>query len=254
MSVAAHVIPLEPEESPSSGLRSDQEPTTRAYTHMHARQKDQKQRTDQPRRTSSGTLSPIPSWRTQVEALRIENARLHQLVCQLQPFRAMAYRDPLTGLWNRRYFDERFAEELGRANRAPVRCFTVMAIDINELKRINDRDGHRAGDRAIAWAAGFLRQTFRAHDIVCRTGGDEFYVLFPDIDRAAARAIVRRLKECLAQARRENPAGPGLSVGTATFPGEARTPELLMEIADHAMYTDKREQKAARIPRTRLSA
>jgi PleD family two-component response regulator len=99
--------------------------------------------------------------RTVADLMR-ENANLRRMLAKLQGFRSLAYRDALTGLWNRRYFDERISEELSRAGRDDKRRFSIMAVDVNDLKNINDSEGHAGGDRAIKWVANFLKDTLPA--------------------------------------------------------------------------------------------
>src|SRR5260370_665924 len=109
--------------------------------------------------------------RASIDRLRRKNATLRRTLARLLAFRAMAYRDPLTGLRNRRYFDERLAEEVERAHRNFGGGPSVIAIDINSFKQINDLEGHRAGDEVLKWVAAFLESTTRSYDICCRTGG-----------------------------------------------------------------------------------
>jgi diguanylate cyclase (GGDEF)-like protein len=180
--------------------------------------------------------------RTVAELLR-ENANLRRMLAKLQNFRTLAYRDALTGLWNRRYFDERLNEELSRARRDEQRRFSIMAVDVNDLKRINDGEGHAGGDRAIKWVANFLKDTLRSHDVCCRTGGDEFTVIFPELGASECPPLVARVRQQLEEANRgrENPIG--LSFGTASYPEGGISIRELMDQADSAMYLDKRAQK-----------
>jgi diguanylate cyclase (GGDEF)-like protein len=170
---------------------------------------------------------------------------LRREVAKLQVFRAMAYRDPLTGLWNRRYFEERLAEEQSRSQRAGTgRRFSVLVVDINDFKTINDQHGHPAGDALLKWAGEFLATHLRTHDVPCRTGGDEFAVILPDVSLDDCKRLVARLREqlVLANAGREIPLA--MSLGTATWPEEGGTVAELIAHADEEMYADKRRQKA----------
>src|SRR5215470_7535722 len=118
----------------------------------------------------------------QVVRLSRQNAMLRREVARLQVFRGMAYRDPLTGLWNRRYFEERLKEEASRSERAGSgRRFSVLVVDMNDFKTVNDRYGHQTGDALLKWTGEFLTTHLRTHDVACRTGGDEFTVLLPDV-------------------------------------------------------------------------
>jgi diguanylate cyclase (GGDEF)-like protein len=172
-----------------------------------------------------------------------ENAVLRQRVVELEAFRTLAYRDPLTGLWNRRYFDERMAEELDRARRNPSRRLSVMIIDVNDFKRLNDSLGHAEGDRALSWVASFLKGHLRAHDVCCRIGGDEFAVILPEVGEDGCDTLAGRLRERLAWDGTLPAFAIGLSIGSATLPTSVCTGEELMRAADRAMYRDKQRQK-----------
>lgn len=179
-------------------------------------------------------------------ALARENASLRRELAKLEVFRTLAYRDPLTGLWNRRYLEERLAEELGRASRNPGRTFSVMVVDVNDFKRLNDRYGHATGDRALVWVAEFLRGGVRAHDICCRTGGDEFTLLFPDVGSEGAQHLAGRLRRALDAANAGRRVPVRLAFGLAAYPADAQTVDDLLARADAAMYRDKHREKAGR--------
>ena len=178
-----------------------------------------------------------------VAELARENAALRRRVVELEAFRTLAYRDPLTGLWNRRYFDERIAEELDRARRNPARRLSIMIIDVNDFKRLNDSLGHAEGDRALCWVAAFLKSHLRAHDVCCRVGGDEFAVILPEVGEDGCDTLAARLREKLAWDGTLPAFAIGLSIGTATLPTEVCSGEELMRAADRAMYRDKQRQK-----------
>lgn len=172
-----------------------------------------------------------------------ENAALRRRVVELEAFRTLAYRDPLTGLWNRRYFDERIAEELDRARRNPSRRLSIMIIDVNDFKGLNDTLGHAEGDRALAWVAAFLKSHMRAHDVCCRVGGDEFAVILPEVGEDGCEVLANRLREKVAWDGALPSFALGLSIGSATLPTEACSGEELIRAADRAMYRDKQRQK-----------
>lgn len=211
---------------------------------------------DLPELLASARATPaegVPASCRSREELEEENEALRREIAELQTFRTLAYRDALTGLWNRRYFDERLAEELGRARRSGNAPFSILLIDVNDLKRINDQRGHQAGDEALAAVATFLRATLRAHDVCCRTGGDEFAVLLPGASQRDCAGIVQRLRRELAaaQGRRGTrgtlagaPLPVGLAFGAATCPDQGNTPADMVAHADEVMYRDKRRQKA----------
>ncbi|MEU4154845.1 GGDEF domain-containing protein [Actinoplanes sp. NPDC026670] len=139
--------------------------------------------------------------------------------------------DPLTGCLNRRGFDERMAAELADAERggSPV---TLVLLDLDHFKEVNDTHGHRAGDELLAWTGQELRADLRAHDAVGRQGGDEFAMLLPGTDAADAEGVVERLRERL---RVCSPA----SLGSATFPDDASDLAGLLLVADQRLYRDK---------------
>jgi diguanylate cyclase (GGDEF)-like protein len=189
---------------------------------------------------------PTEDLNAQVLRLARENAALRREVARLHAFRSLAYRDPLTGLWNRRYFEERLAEEESRSRRAGAsRRFSVLVVDINDFKGINDQHGHPVGDQLLKWAGEFLHTHLRTHDVACRTGGDEFAVLLPDVSGEDAARLVARLREQLVVANRAREIPLGMSLGTATWPDVGATRSDLIAHADEEMYADKRRQKAA---------
>jgi diguanylate cyclase (GGDEF)-like protein len=189
---------------------------------------------------------PTEELNAQVLRLSRQNAALRREVAKLQVFRAMAYRDPLTGLWNRRYFEERLNEEHSRSQRAGTsRRFSVLVVDINDFKAINDERGHPVGDMLLKWTGEFLHTHLRTHDVPCRTGGDEFAVLLPDVSSEDAARLVARLREQLAVANGSREIPLGMSLGTATWPDAGATAADLIAHADEEMYADKRRQKAA---------
>jgi diguanylate cyclase (GGDEF)-like protein len=179
-----------------------------------------------------------------MEDLRRENARLRRTVAELETYRALAYRDALTGLWNRRYFEERLGQEISLARRLPTGRFSLLVLDLNDLKRINDHEGHGAGDLAIQRAANFLHSRLREHDVCCRVGGDEFVVILRDLGPSEGAQLCARLRNELvnANAGRETPIS--LSMGVASFPDDSTSAAELCLRADEAMYADKRRQKS----------
>src|SRR5204863_9913598 len=107
----------------------------------------------------------------QLARLTRENATLKRELARLQVYRAMAYRDPLTGLWNRRYFEERLNEEPSRSQRCGLsRRFSVMVLDLNDVKATNDRHGHLVGDSVLKDVGEVLVTHLRHHDVACRSG------------------------------------------------------------------------------------
>jgi diguanylate cyclase (GGDEF)-like protein len=169
-----------------------------------------------------------------VAALR---RRIDRLVLELEH---AALCDPLTGLLNRRGFVPRVTAELELARRED-RTFTVLALDLDGFKDINDTRGHEAGDRALARTADALRSACRASDICCRMGGDEFAVLLPRTDAHGADAARERVRHALTDRDPELVA----SIGAATYPLDGDTVADLLRAADHALYAAKAAVRVA---------
>ena len=180
----------------------------------------------------AGASAEVRAYWQRLEADRLERERL---ISELQE---LSLTDPLTGLGNRRSFITVTGQELklhARTKR-PLHC---VFIDLNDMKGINDRFGHEAGDAALRETADLLRSTFRDSDLIARLGGDEFCVLIADGDPERA---VERLRAALRQ--REPEAGAPypltLSVGLATYdPERHRSVEDLVAAADRKMYEEK---------------
>ena len=193
--------------------------------------------------------SPRDSKTTQLTRLTRENAALKREVARLQVYRAMAYRDPLTALWNRRFFEERLNEELSRSQRAGLgRRFSVMVLDLNDFKATNDQYGHPVGDAVLRDVGEFLVTHLRHHDVACRTGGDEFSVLLPDLSGEDCGHLIDRMRGGLETANASRQIPISLSIGTASWPEGGDTVEALLSRADEAMYADKHRQRGKRVP------
>jgi diguanylate cyclase (GGDEF)-like protein len=178
----------------------------------------------------------------EIRRLEAEIDKLRLELEALSVYRQLAYHDDLTGLRNRRYFEERLAEELSRAARANLPC-TLVVLDVNEFKAINDRYGHAAGDAVLRDVGHMLAANARAVDIACRIGGDEFAIILPMTDAGGAAAA--RMRFAAAQTGIEGPDGRpiSLSFGSATYPDEETTAGGLLDRADGAMYAAKRKSK-----------
>lgn len=150
--------------------------------------------------------------------------------------RHLATHDPLTGLANYRHFSESLESEIHRSHRS-VRPFSVLLLDLDGLKGINDLHGHLVGDHALIRFAEVLRQHCRSTDQAARYGGDEFALLLIESDEAMARQVAARIKECL----RQDTEQPSLavSVGYATHPVDGHTSRLLLSAADRRLYQSK---------------
>jgi diguanylate cyclase (GGDEF)-like protein len=143
---------------------------------------------------------------------------------------ALGSHDPLTGLCNRRVLEQALAEASARACRQG-QPLTLLAVDVDGLKGINDRGGHDAGDAALITVGVALRAASRGSDVVARLGGDEFTVVAADTDMRGARGLAERIRTEL-----EQRAGPRVSIGIA----EGDDPARLRLEADQALYAAKR--------------
>jgi diguanylate cyclase (GGDEF)-like protein len=159
-----------------------------------------------------------------------------------EKLRSQSIRDPLTGLFNRRYMQESLEKEIIRARRKN-RSLSVLFLDIDHFKRYNDTFGHEAGDFVLRSVAELLSSFFRGDDVACRWGGEEFAVILPEAlsEQAAARANSLRseVKKLALQHRGTSLSGVTLSVGVASFPEHGFGSEELLRIADRCLYQSK---------------
>jgi diguanylate cyclase (GGDEF)-like protein len=149
--------------------------------------------------------------------------------------------DPLTGLHNARAFQARLVEEIARARRYR-HALSLLFIDVDGLKGINDRGGHLAGDAALVRVATALREAARGTDLAARWGGDEFALLAPDTTFVAALTLGERIRGLVSESSGDARAAMTVSVGLATTLGEEdSTAEQLRGRADAALYAAKRQ-------------
>jgi diguanylate cyclase (GGDEF)-like protein len=152
----------------------------------------------------------------------------------LEEVRNLAANDPLTGLANRMTFGESLDRELARAQRDGG-SVTLVMLDIDHFKRLNDTRGHQAGDEVLRRVAATLRDQQRAYDTAARYGGEEFVLIAPGLDGGDAPATAERIRESIEQ----NGCNVTASVGVATFPRDAGTADSLIAAADTALYASK---------------
>jgi diguanylate cyclase (GGDEF)-like protein/PAS domain S-box-containing protein len=156
--------------------------------------------------------------------------------------RHLAQHDPLTGLFNRRRFDEELTRQLAHARRYQT-SGALFILDLDNFKQVNDAHGHAAGDQVLNGVATILRTQLRATDVPARLGGDEFAVLLDDADLEGAKRVATKLLNAV----RGNTTTPGaiapirLSVGIALLGPGGPSQEALMQQADHAMYRSKQQ-------------
>jgi diguanylate cyclase len=167
-------------------------------------------------------------------------AQVAELRSTAQRWEVLARTDALTGLANRRAAEERLEQETDRVARY-IRPLALLLADVDGLKQVNDMHGHQAGDQVLRELAARLSKVVRASDLLARWGGDEFVVICPETDAAAAEQVAGKL---VREARAPIDAGDvvvtcGLSVGWATAIAEADA-RRLVRAADKALYRSKR--------------
>jgi diguanylate cyclase (GGDEF)-like protein len=159
--------------------------------------------------------------------------------------------DPLTGLPNSRFMLGYLGRELSRADRLD-RPVSILVLDMDDFKEINDTYGHHVGDRALRAVARSLRDTIRPYDICVRYAGDEFIIVLPDCGRDEAEAkrveLQRAIDGLAFEAAPGQPVRLRLSIGAAVFPEDGSSYEALLAAADGRMYLDKRHRKTSDSP------
>jgi diguanylate cyclase (GGDEF)-like protein len=182
-------------------------------------------------------LFNITSYLILLSATLIDNAHIFRQV------RILAISDSLTGLANYRRMVDVLQSELERSGRTN-RCFSVLLMDLDGLKRINDRYGHLAGSRALCRVASILRLNCRSIDTAARYGGDEFALVLPETKQSAAQQVADRIQHCLST--EEEFPRLSVSIGIATFPQCGATAQQLLEYADRALYEMKEKSETHR--------
>lgn len=156
-----------------------------------------------------------------------------------QVVREQAVSDSLTGLYNRRYFEEYTKKEAMRALRQNQK-FSIIGLDLDHLKKINDKYGHSYGDIAIKTIAEVLKTNARSIDVAARMGGEEFNIILPGVDSEGAMVAAERIRKAIESRQIEKLGHITASIGVATFPDHSDDIDELMEITDQAMYLSKR--------------
>ena len=184
-------------------------------------------------------------------AMALSNLNLREVL------RLQSIRDPLTGLFNRRYMEETFERELGRVqrNRAGL---TVIMFDVDHFKKYNDSFGHHAGDAVLSQLGAFLKKNVRTEDIPCRYGGEEFILIMPGLSAEGALRRAEAVRKGIADMTIEHKGQPlnciTVSMGVAAFPTHGETAKAIIQAADEALYRAKRNGRnrsfmASNIPR-----
>jgi diguanylate cyclase (GGDEF)-like protein len=169
-------------------------------------------------------------------ALSLANLKLHETL------RSQSIRDPLTGLFNRRYMEESLEREMRRASRGrhPV---GIIMLDLDHFKQFNDTFGHDAGDTVLREVGAILQRSIRGEDIACRYGGEEFTLILPEVSLLDAANRAEHLREtvrALNIQHRKQALGPvTVSLGVAIYPDHGPTGDAVLRAADAAMYQAK---------------
>jgi diguanylate cyclase (GGDEF)-like protein len=169
-------------------------------------------------------------------ALAIANLRLRETL------RTQSIRDPLTGLFNRRYMTESLDREVKSAERSK-RPLGIIMLDLDEFKPFNDAHGHEAGDMLLRTFARFIQKHTRGADVACRYGGDEFMILLVDADlentRRRADGLREGFRKIVVRYMNQKLEAVSFSIGVASCPEHGTTSEDLLAAADEALYDAK---------------
>jgi diguanylate cyclase (GGDEF)-like protein len=173
-------------------------------------------------------------------ALMIDRAEWHK---KAEEFQQMSLTDPLTGLPNRRYLEERLYEEVERSKRHGT-ALSFMIIDVDRFKTYNDLYGHTSADHVLVKAAHSLRRSVRAIDMSARFAGDEFCIILPETEEMAALRIAERLRAEVAGTEFKSESGESMgkitiSIGVSSFGAGRQSPRSMIESADRALYQAK---------------
>ncbi len=167
-----------------------------------------------------------------------------QAIRREHAYRALARRDPLTGVGNYRRLHERLAETVARD---PQR-FALLTMDVDSFKAVNDRYGHLEGDRLLREVGRALVDNVRGKDVVARQGGDEFAVLAPETDEHGAQLLAARIERALQEIRVEDRAEVRASIGIAVYPQDGTTVEELLARSDDALRLQKSTRRKPVVP------
>jgi diguanylate cyclase (GGDEF)-like protein len=177
-------------------------------------------------------------------SLAIERANYYSLAGQLKE---LSITDSLTGLFNRRYFEERLVEEMNRSLRHELK-FSLAMMDIDDFKQFNDAEGHLMGDEILKYIANVSRECLRVSDVISRFGGEEFAIIMPQTEKDEAFLVAERIrksiKEQIPQIWKKFPRkNITITIGVSTFPEDGDNRRDLIRNADRALYRGKIEGK-----------
>jgi two-component system cell cycle response regulator len=185
----------------------------------------------------------LKPWENEILRLQMQEALLfHHSLEEITRLEKLAITDPVTGLSNHRYFQEKIRKEMERSQRHS-RVFSLMMVDVDHFKKFNDKFGHPEGDKALAQIAKLLKSATRTADSVSRYGGEEFALILPETAKPAAVEVADRIRRDLenisVSAALMEPHPITLSIGVSSFPDDGNTCELMISKADQALYRAK---------------
>jgi len=208
-------------------------------------------------------LGVISLYRKNVNAFNREERSLFKKIGQeiakvldksllFQHTKELSITDDLTGLYNRRYFNQRFDREVIRAKRYR-RPLSILMVDIDYFKNYNDINGHLLGDEVLRKVAFLLESNLRKADIVARYGGEEFVILLPEIDKAHADQVAEKLRRTIElkhfpKEQYQPNKNLTISLGLATLPDDSTNSRELIEFADRALYRAKAQGRNQVVP------
>ncbi len=190
-------------------------------------------------------IKPFSVEQIQVALIKtIRHIELKKLAKERERYLEMSYEDALTGVYNRRFFDETLKLEIIKSSRRQT-PFCLLMIDVDHFKKFNDTFGHQMGDEVLSKLGAVFRSTCRGYDIVTRYGGEEFAIIFPETAKEMACTLCDRLMNEIGKMAKDIPkisgtAGLTVSIGVACFPHDADGARQLIERADIALYEAKR--------------
>jgi len=186
----------------------------------------------------------VPLWNTLVRLafFLIILQLLYLLKQKLELEANLADTDALTGLANRRFFEEQIEREHIRMNRYP-QVFTIAYIDLDNFKQVNDQQGHQEGDLLLQSVASSLSQNIRSSDIAARMGGDEFAILFPHLDATSAEALLKKLQQAMLKRMTDSNWAVTFSIGAVSFASAMDSSREMIKVVDDLMYQVKHNGK-----------
>lgn len=195
-------------------------------------------------RAFSSDCRPMLTFIAHQAASAVQNARA------FEDARDSAMRDALTGLHNSRFLNHYMDRELSRASRLSE-PLSILGIDLDEFKAVNDLEGHQTGDNVLKDVADIFRREIRDYDVIVRNGGDEFVAVLPGTSASEAAKTARRIQTDIDHYREHvlgnRIKGFGASIGIASYPEDGNSADILLSKADEAMYEQKRAHKQGRL-------